>query len=816
MPDIIFFADISPADAESVGGKGFSLSQTGQAGLPVPAGFCVTADAYRTHGGPQKRINDSLCETIFAAYRKLGGGVVAVRSSATAEDGAEASFAGQQETILGVDGEPALRAAVEKCWASLHTDRAKAYRVRQGVDESTLAMAVVVQKLVEAEVAGVMFTLDPWDATGKHLRIEASWGLGEAVVSGKVTPDRFQVDRDTGEITEQAAGIKHVRIDRDGEHAVPIEQQKTLCLDAAQLKALADLGRDVEKFYGEPRDIEWAIAAGKCWLLQARPITTASAIDRERVRAETIARLKKLVEPGGTVWSHTNLKEILKAPTPLTWSIVAAKLLSGRGGTGKMFRDVGYKPDPALGETCAYDLIGGRPYLNLAREPRLQFAKPLYAYPLDKYKEKPHWAQNPQPDTTRMRGGILKYFRMFGMLKIAAKVASGSKTYAETFRSKVIPEYRDYLKGLVWEERARYESDEFLAPILPLIQRTLVDFASESLKPTLFTDYSWKVLEQQFVKAFGSEKAAAYLAKLSQGAKPDPEADFPAGLRDVAAGRMTRDDFLKQFGHRGANEMELSAPRWSEDPASLDQLLTAAAWTAHESKPEEVWAEIVADGKWNGYLAKTLAHHAERVRTYIGLRETGKHYLMKGYAEIRRRLLYLDGYWRLNGGIFFLTLDEVTAAATGTFHKIEERIAERRKARQVELTLDLPAVIFGDDLDAIGRPLPAVVGAEQLTGLALSAGVAEGPALVLSEPLTTPPEPGYILVCPSTDPAWVPLFVSAAGLVMESGGTLSHGAIVAREFGLPAVAGIPDLMRLIPNGRRIRVDGGRGIVTLLS
>ncbi|WP_020474103.1 PEP/pyruvate-binding domain-containing protein [Zavarzinella formosa] len=813
MQDVIFFADISPADAENVGGKGFSLGRTSQSGLPVPPGFCVTADAYRQNGQTHQRINDDLWMKIAAAYRRLGEGVVAVRSSATAEDGAEASFAGQQETILGVDGESALRGAIEKCWASLHTERAKAYRIRQGVDEATLAMAVVVQRLVDAEVAGVMFTVDPWDATGKHLRIEASWGLGEAVVSGRVTPDRFQVNRETGAIAEQAAGIKQVRIDRHGESHVSAELSRAICLNESQVRDLADLARRVEAFYGEPRDIEWAITGGACWLLQARPITTVSAVEREKARVETIARLKKLVEPRGTVWSHTNLKEILKTPTPMTWSIVGGFLLSGGGGTGKMFRDVGYQPDPALESTSAYDLIGGRPYLNLAREPRLQYAKPVFKYPLEKYKEFPHHALNPQPDTTRMHGGLGKWLRIFGMLKIAAKVASGSKTFAEELRSKIIPAYQAYLAPIAAEEIGDCESKHLLASLRELITRTLVDFAAESLKPTLYTDYSWKFLEQQFIKSFGSERSVEMMNRLSQGVKPDPEADFPSAMREVSQGKRSREDFLKQFGHRGANEMELSAARWSEDPDSLNQLLSGPGTHVPEVKPEEVWREIAAEAKWNSYLAKTLAHHAEQVRTYIGLRETGKHYLMLGYFEIRRRLMELDRRFNLRGGIFFLTLDELTDLVNGA--DMIALIAERKRIRQVELTLDLPAVIFGDDLEAIGRPLPIVEGAFQLTGLALSSGVVEGPALALTEPLTTPPEPGYILVCPSTDPAWVPLFVSAAGLVMESGGTLSHGAIVAREFGLPAVAGIPDLMRRIQTGQQIRVDGGRGVVTVL-
>src|SRR4051812_23698038 len=290
MSDILPFARVRPADADLVGGKGLSLALTASAGLPVPPGFCVTSAAYRRLGA-EPRIDEVLRESLATAYRELGGGAVAVRSSATAEDGAVTSFAGQQETILGVEGEGPLREAVERCWRSLHTDRAKAYRQRQGVDEAGLAMAVVVQRLVDADVAGVLFTRDPLDPTGSLMRVEAAWGLGEVVVSGRVTPDRFQVERDTGRVRDRQPGTKHVRVTGRGEEPVPPDRHHELCLTDEQLAELADLGRRVEAFYGDARDIEWAIADGRVWLLQARPITTAGAGDRERARRATVDRL---------------------------------------------------------------------------------------------------------------------------------------------------------------------------------------------------------------------------------------------------------------------------------------------------------------------------------------------------------------------------------------------------------------------------------------------------------------------------------------------------------------------------------------------
>jgi phosphohistidine swiveling domain-containing protein len=217
-----------------------------------------------------------------------------------------------------------------------------------------------------------------------------------------------------------------------------------------------------------------------------------------------------------------------------------------------------------------------------------------------------------------------------------------------------------------------------------------------------------------------------------------------------------------------------------------------------------------------GAAKATAAAWLDRLRAYLGLREAAKHYLLLGYAVIRRTLLELDRRWHLNGGIFYLTLGELDDVLAGRLD-VPALTATRRKRRQLELALEVPPVLFSDDLAAIGRPLPPPDGADLLTGAALSAGTAEGPALVLTEPAAAPPGPGgYVLVCPSTDPAWVPLFAHAAALVMETGGVLSHGAIVAREFGLPAVAGLPGVVRRLRTGQRLRVDGGRGTVAVLD
>src|SRR4051812_22106542 len=255
MLDLLPFEEISESSAEQVGGKGFSLARTLAAGLPVPSGFVVTADAYRTMNG--KEFPTEFQYSLERAYTKLGGGAVAVRSSALGEDGTETSFAGQMTTILGVRGMPALIEAIQTCWTSLHTERAKAYRQQQGLGDNAV-MAVVVQQLVTAEVAGVAFTHDPNDANGERMAIEAAWGLGEVVVSRRVTPDRYTVRFNDGSVQDRHARMNDVRITADGEERITPDLQALFCLSDSQLGQLAELGRKVEAFYGAPRDIEWA------------------------------------------------------------------------------------------------------------------------------------------------------------------------------------------------------------------------------------------------------------------------------------------------------------------------------------------------------------------------------------------------------------------------------------------------------------------------------------------------------------------------------------------------------------------------------
>ena len=796
LPDILDFDEVTETDADQVGGKGFELARMLRAGLPVPPGFVVTAEAYRKYFS-EAWLPSTFTYQLDQRSTRVCGGTVAVRSSALGEDGAVSSFAGQMTTHLGVRGVGIL-ASVSCCWKSLHTERAKAYRQQQGLNENA-AMAVVVQQLVPAEIAGVAFTHDPNDTSGERMMIEASWGLGEAVVSGRVTPDRYSVRFADGSVLKRHAGLKDVRITADGEEQVAPDLQTQLCLNDSQLMELAELGRKVEAFYGAPRDIEWAIANGTVFLLQARPITTATAAERESVRSEVIAKVKSI---GGECWVKDNLSEVLPKPTPLTWDIVQ-RLLAQDGGFGAMNRELGAQPDELLGSQSAYDLVAGRPMLNLTRLPRMQFRKPPIEYPIAEYKGDARKALDPQPMLNPWKNGILSLpgtiLRMLKMANVPRKLI---ETFAEKFTKEIAPAFAAEAKAAVNQHWSKMENEAVLKQLVLWTQKTLTTFARESLKPTVLAKLAWDTLVQLLTPKLGAEKAKATVAELSQGAAPPDEANLAFGVRELSEGKMDEVTFLEHFGHRCRNEMELTSPRWKEDPFAVQKLKGKAPERTQKPSEKPSIKLDATQEKWLNHL-----------HTYIGLREAGKHYMLMGYAVIRRALVELDTRFHLNGGIFYLHWTELLELVRGK--DFTSTIAGRKKRRAMELVLEVPTVLFSDDLEAIARPVPPPDWATSFQGIPLSAGVAEGSALVLTEPAEAPDEP-FVLVCPSTDPAWVPLFAKAKALVMETGGVLSHGAIVAREFGLPAVAGLPGIVKQLKTGQRLKVDGSTGTVSILN
>ena len=793
---------IDPSQVGRWGGKAVNLAFLARAGLPVPSGFCIASEAYLSALAEGSLMpNPELAAQIREAYTELGGGPVAVRSSAAAEDSASASFAGQGDTILGVTGAEAVLEAVARCWRSARSARASAYRSARGIDESAAAMAVVVQRMVPSEASGVMFTCDPSDPSGSSLLIEGSWGLGEGVVSGRVQPDRFRVDRFELTVVGRDVADKAEMASSEGFVPVPEARRRVPCLTDDQIRSLAEVGIQIEKLYGAPQDVEWSLAEGRLWILQARPITVSAYSRRRAVRQQEIERLRARARPEGTVWSRYSVAEVLPEPTPMSWAVVR-HLMSGHGGYGLMYRDLGFDPDSSLDEDGVLDLICGRPYFNLSRECRVYFRWFPYDYPFASLKANPESAIYPSPVVNLARAPKGFWMRLpivvLTMWRADRRVRRLRETFHHRLREQVFPAFAQHAAEARKLDLASMHPAELLALFQEWHRRTLQDFARDSLKPSVFAGLALSALENALKRVHGDDAGTRLARELVSGVSPDPEADVGSALLRLAGGEMTTAEFIERFGHRGPNEMELAAPRWREHPPELiGQHCRASVQPPDIPLPPAAKRELAF------------------ARTYLSLRETAKHYFMMGFEVMRLILLELDRRFGLGGGIFFLEPQELALLIAG--ERLDGIIAERREQREIALSLEVPRVLFSDDLDAIGRPVGTGEDA-LLQGTPVSPGVAEGPALVLHSSSEAPPDTalGFILVCPSTDPGWTPLFLKAAGLVMETGGMLSHGAIVARELGLPAVVNIPDATHRLQTGWRVRVDGDVGTVAVLG
>jgi pyruvate,water dikinase len=724
--------------------------------------------------------------------------------------------------------------SVNAVFHSWNNERALTYRKHHHI-EGLLGTAVNVQMMCPSEVSGVMFTADPVDPLAEHIIIESSYGLGEAVVLGKVTPDRFVLDKNDLAIRERAISVKdHIvaTLAQDGKGQQGARDVASLA--DPQVADLARLGLRVEGYFKHACDIEWALSQGRFFLLQSRAIKRADKAAtrgaqqheaREKIRQEEVAALAARAEPGGTVWSRFNLSEILPDPTPMTWAIVR-RFMSVQGGFGLMYQDLGLDPDPTLGEEGVFDLICGRPYYNLSREPRMQYHQLPFEHPFAALKAAPHKAVYPQPVLNASRGGFKFWLKLpfitFRMMRSSAKLRQWNDTFARKLRDELLPAFGKETTEEMAKDVTGLSTEALLERLEHWTRRTLYDFARDSLKPTALAGLAMGSLERALTRGLGPDRARAALGELIMGVHPDPEADLPAAVRAVAAGKMDRPEFLKRFGHRGSQEMELARPRWAEEPETIGTLI-AAKPQGESSTPERstskdelpaCWDRIAEEAKITGAMRTMIDNDLRSALTYLSLRETAKHYLMQGYALIRRILVELDRRFKLDGGIFYLKPEELPRLVRGD--DLSALIAERKSRREIALTIEAPQVIFSDDLEAIGRPDTSAA-TDVFQGVPLSAGVAEGEAFVLSDPAgAVPPTQPYVLICPRTDPAWVPLFVNARALVMETGGVLSHGAIVAREFGLPAVAGLPNVHRRLQSGQRVRVDGSKGIVTVMK
>lgn len=808
-------------DTQIVGGKAVNLGKMIRAGFPVPGGFAITTAAYKLANTTVGRMDipAALREEILTAYRDMGAGVVAVRSSATAEDMGNASMAGQYETFLDIEGEAQLLECIKQCWASIDAPRTRAYLAEHGINISDVAMAVVVQRLIPADASGVLFTSNPNPGNAREMLLEASWGLGEMVVSGKVQPDVLRIDQTTGRVIHAKIADKQIYLAPGVREERPVEEsrRRIASVSGTDVYSLWQLGRRAAEHFGRPQDIEWAIHGGAVYLIQSRPITTAQGAEAcHDALLKARRHLREELRIGHGPWVIHNLAETLPHPTPLTWSVIR-DFMSGAGGFGTMYRQAGFEPAKSVEKDGFLENIMGRIYMDAARAPEMFFEEFPFAYNLEELKKSPDASQLPP---TVAKGSLKARYAVSKKLgNVTEKLRALSQTLDHELRDNLFAEVTGYVERTKPIDLKSLSIDWLYEQWDQHERMVLGTFAPQLLLPSLISGMAMGELRAFLQECFWNEDPDALAQLCSSGGAADRTLLANQELYEVAKGTRSLQAWITDHGHRAAGEFDLSVPRWREQPELVKDLAdrlgagNEAPIERHRRNGQEVQQKVAA---LRSRLAPAdqseLDQRIEMVRRYMIFREDGKDVLMLGYDLLRDLALEAGRRLEIGDDVFHLTREEMFDALRvgfAPYHVIQQRKASHRAEEQ----LALPRVIDADAVDELGESSGShepLVGGQQ--AFAVSAGAAHGPARILRSPNECGDiGKGYILVCPSTDPSWTPLFVNAAGLVLECGGTLSHGAVVAREMGLPAVV-LPDATRIFSEGETLHVDGRRGWV----
>lgn len=866
-------------EVDVLGGKGINLCKMSSAAFPVPPGLVVTTSAYRefvTHNrldtkiretlgaltvhGPEEidaasvsiraafeqgAIPERLAEQLVAGYenmrpdRKDGALPVAVRSSATAEDLQEAAFAGQQDTYLNVRGKDSVLKAVKSCWGSLWTARAITYRMHKGFANADLALAVVVQQMIHSEASGVIFTANPVTGARDEIVINAAWGLGEAIVSGKVTPDTIVVEKTSGavkseEISEKVVMTVHTD-DGIDEREITGEKRHGKVLDDAHIARLAEIARKVEKYYAAPQDLEWCLAEGEIYLVQARPITSLPPEPLkeelvEAVRVEEVERLRGLAGNRQKVWVIHNLAETVLYPTPLTWAIIK-RFMSGDGGFGRMYQDFGFQPSRRVKEEGFLELIGGKIFSDIDRAPELFWEGMPVKYDVQEVLADPAVLET-APSTFDAEQAdetfLLRLPRtVWGMIGSHFRTKKARKEALDRFDVDALPAFKAYLERARSARLDQLTFPELVAELKRRVAYVMDDFGKESLKPGFFGGTALGELRALLDQILGPQDGERVTQILTSGLEGNSTLEQNTLLYEVIHKRASREEFIKRYGHRAVEEMELARPRYREDESFFSQLSATMANVGEDHAPQalhqrnvekrlqtmqELMGILTPMGGSSFYeQVRDLAEEAQKL---LPFREVGKHYLMMGYETIRSVIVELGRRLDVGGDVFFLNWEDLDALE-GKRAGLADELERRKMKWRCYQRLDLPDVIDSKELESLGKPR-VFEHQSQLKAASLSSGTFTGTARIVRTPSEAKDlGPECILVCPSTDPSWTALFTVIKGLVVERGGVLSHGAITARDFGIPAVA-CANATNLIRDGARICLDGERGSITIVS
>jgi rifampicin phosphotransferase len=861
---VLGFQEIDQTQVAVVGGKGAHLGELSRIeGIRVPAGFCVTTDAFRRIMAEAPSIDDRLDQlsrlnpddqeairTLSAEIRRTLEGIAipddlaaaitrslarlgkrsayAVRSSATAEDLPMASFAGQQDSYLNVVGSAAILEHISRCWASLFTERAVTYRLRNGFDHRNVHMAVVVQQMVFPSAAGIMFTADPVTSNRKVVSVEATFGLGEALVSGLVNADAYKV-RD-GAVIDKAVATKQLAIHAlpaggTHEQAIDPEQQTQPVLTDAQVLRLAELGRRIEAHFGRPQDIEWCLVGDEFQVVQTRPITTLFPIPAAGDQENHV-----FVSVG-----HGQMMTDAMKPLGLAfWQLTTPRPMYVAGG--RLFVDVALDLASPARRAGLLEVLGrSEPLIGDALQSILERGDFIPSLPDDGPGGAPAGgaqAQAPiETDPAIVTDLIGRNQESIAALKRDIRTKSGLALL-------------DFILADIQELRRILFDPQSHQVFMSAMEATW--WLNEQLKAWLGEKNAADTLTQSVPHNVTSEMGLALL-DVADVIRPHPEVvaflqhvedeGFLDELAKLAGGREARDAiraFLDKYGMRCVGEIDITRPRWSERPTTLVPLILSniknfepgagerrfeqgrqEAWTKEQEVLERLQA--LPDGERKAADTRRMI---DRVRTFIGYREYPKYGMVSRYFVYKQALmeeaerLVQAQVLRDKEDIFYLAFQELRDVVRA--NQVDDRLIQQRKdAFRSYQALTPPRVLTSDGEVIAGAYRRDDVPAGALVGVPVSAGIVEGRARVIDDMAEADFEAGDILVTAYTDPSWSPVFVAITGLVTEVGGLMTHGAVIAREYGLPAVVGVEQATRLIRNGQRIRVNGTDGYVEIL-
>jgi pyruvate,water dikinase len=879
---------------EAAGGKGLNLARLSRAGFNVPRGFIISTDAYRAFVGANRwlsvigstvenisaddvgalekasaqiraafslgAIPSDVKSVIQAAAAEYGESPVAVRSSATAEDLPDLSFAGQQDTYLNVIGEEEILKAVVNCWSSLWTARAIGYRMRNHIQQDEVALAVIVQEMVPSEASGVMFTANPLTGLRNETVIDATLGLGEALVSGQVEPDQYVVDIFKNEVVSKTLGAKEVatRIRAGGGVETVHDQQASTqqALTDSQILKLAELGRSIQAEYGFPQDVEWAFADDRCYILQSRAITSLFPVPEETY------------DPLLIWFSFGAVQGLVDPITPIGQDAIRHVFTGG----ARLF-DVHLTPE----QVRIFASAGERIWINITGVIRHPLGRRVIPELLGFVEPSTAQIVRPLMNDPRLGAGTgkFKFSTLWRLAKFFVPIllrGIGNAIDPEKARAKFNQAIDDYLRSaIIPPAQDKYER---LANVLAfmrgrlstvfhfLLPRFISTFGPSMASIALLNrlagsqdegDHGFSMLVLETTRGLPQNVTTEMDLSLWETAcviKLDPESlqnfnasDAPTlGRRYLegalpAAAQTAVTHFMDRYGMRGVGEIDFGRPRWREDPTPIMQTLKSYLQIDQESAPDVLFArgqeaaqaaiEKLAQearrrrgGKLRERIVRGAAH---RIRVLMGVRESPKFFAIRVMGIARKALLEAGEEFAEAGvmdradDLSFLTFAELDALSHNESRDWKGLVATRRGIYDRESRRrQVPRLLASD-----GRAFYEGVGANTdtgdiITGSPVSPGVVEGIVHVVFSPHETRLAPGEILVCPGTDPAWTPLFMAAGGLVTEVGGMMTHGSVVAREYGIPAVVGVHQATSRLKDGQRIRVDGTAGKIIILD